>query len=113
MGPSTMERSNVLAGRRGADMGEENRGTDGFLQADRWGHREPGVRVCVHRRDRRERRGYFPLTMPKCLMLLFASLVTATCVSAQAPVRLTPAEFGALVERLSEPGGAIDPGPPA
>jgi len=41
-------------------------------------------------------------------MLLFASLVTATCVSAQAPVRLTPAEFGALVERLSEPGGSFD-----
>ncbi len=35
-------------------------------------------------------------------------VVAASSASAQAPVRLSPAEFGALVDRLSEPGGYFD-----
>ncbi|MBI2615084.1 MAG: hypothetical protein HYW52_05320 [Gemmatimonadetes bacterium] len=46
--------------------------------------------------------------MPRSFTLLFAVLATASSLSAQAPTRLTAAEFGALVERLSESGGYFD-----
>lgn len=39
---------------------------------------------------------------------LLAFMVVASGASAQAPARLSSAEFGALVERLSEPGGYFD-----
>ncbi len=46
--------------------------------------------------------------MLRFLTVALALAVGVTRVSAQAPARLTPAEFGALVERLSEPGGYFD-----
>lgn len=45
--------------------------------------------------------------MPNVTVFL-AVLVTASSAVAQAPARLSPAEFGALVERLSEPPGHFD-----
>lgn len=46
--------------------------------------------------------------MPRVLRLVVAFGLLATRAPAQAPPRLTPAEFGALVERLSEPSGYFD-----
>jgi hypothetical protein len=46
--------------------------------------------------------------MKLILRLFFGILATASGVSGQVPARLSPAEFGALVERLSEPGGYFD-----
>lgn len=40
--------------------------------------------------------------------LCLISLAAAGSLPAQAPARLSPAEFGALVERLSEPSGYFD-----
>jgi len=46
--------------------------------------------------------------MAHSLALPFAAVVAASSGLAQAPARLSPAEFGALVERVSEPGGYFD-----
>lgn len=46
--------------------------------------------------------------MKLILGFFFAVLTSASSISAQAPTSLTATEFGALVERLSEPGGHFD-----
>jgi hypothetical protein len=46
--------------------------------------------------------------MLACCALPLALLVAVGSATAQVPARLTPAEFGTLVGRLSEPGGYFD-----